>query len=231
MADNRTIGTVAALAIAGAGALALFLAVPGGGDTATIAPSAGEVAPSAGEVASGPAVELNWEDLVPGDDGFRSASGVVEHDQSLALPSDTPETTAVRAELDGKRVRLPGYMTPLDFENSEVSEFLLVPYVGACIHVPPPPSNQIVYVSMDGTVPVLDLWQPLVAEGTLRAEARSTELAEVGYTMRLSHMEIFEEDMPEVFDDTNGAEPPALDEPPALGGTELDAVFREANET
>ena len=218
MASNRTIGIAAALGIAGVGAAALLLAMPGD------APNAATTA------ATGPAIDLEWEDLVPGDDGFEAASGVVEHAQMDDLsPFQAPiEPGAVRAELDGKRVRIPGYMTPLDFENAEISEFLLVPYVGACVHVPPPPANQIVYVQIEGTVPVLEMWEPFVAEGTLSVEAQTTELAEVGYTMQLSHLEIYEPEEPDVFDDTNGAEPPVLE-----GGNEtlLDAAFREANET
>ena len=221
MPNNRTIGIAAAVGIAGAGALALFLAVPSG------EPVSGTITPGEPAEASGSAVELEWEDLVPGDSGYQAASGVVEHDQSLGAPEQNMETAEIRAELDGQRVRLPGYMTPLNFEDAEVGEFLLVPYVGACIHVPPPPPNQIVYVTMDGTVPVLDLWQPMVAEGTLKAQAHTTELAEVGYTMQLSHLEIYEEEELEVFDDLNGAEPPISDvtEPSQLGD-----VFREANE-
>jgi hypothetical protein len=56
----------------------------------------------------------------------------------------------VVAELDGKRVRIGGYVVPLDFESTTVKEFLLVPFVGACIHVPPPPANQIIYVKAEG---------------------------------------------------------------------------------
>ena len=51
--------------------------------------------------------------------------------------------------LDGKRVHIGGYVVPLDFEATTVKEFLLVPFVGACIHVPPPPANQIVYVKVE----------------------------------------------------------------------------------
>ena len=59
---------------------------------------------------------------------------------------------AVNTELDGQNVRIPGYLLPLDFDGKKVTEFLLVPYVGACIHVPPPPPNQIVHVRPDEAV-------------------------------------------------------------------------------
>jgi hypothetical protein len=56
---------------------------------------------------------------------------------------------AVNPTLDGKVVRLPGYLLPLESSAAHVTEFLLVPWVGACIHTPPPPPNQIVHVKSD----------------------------------------------------------------------------------
>ena len=55
------------------------------------------------------------------------------------------EAPIVKTQLN-KKVRLPGYVVPLDAERSEKREFLLVPYFGACIHTPPPPANQIVLI-------------------------------------------------------------------------------------
>jgi hypothetical protein len=57
--------------------------------------------------------------------------------------------TSVNKELNGQRVRMGGYLLPLEVSGTEVIEFLLVPYVGACIHVPPPPPNQIIYVKAE----------------------------------------------------------------------------------
>ena len=183
------IGALGLAALVAGGAYAFF----GGSEAET---------PSA--VAMGDVVDLDWENLVPENAQVASASGVVEHEQldDAASPwqADT-DVTAVRADLDGKTVRIPGYMTPLSFEEAEVGEFLLVPYVGACVHVPPPAANQIVYVKVDGTVPVLEMWEPFLAVGTLRTEPQSTELAEVGYTMQLSHLEVYEEEPFEVVDE------------------------------
>ena len=154
-------------------------------------------------------LDLDWEDLLPDEGAAAAMSGVVEHEQLSDEGSPwqaMTDVTAVRADLNGKHVRVPGYMTPLSFDDAEVGEFLLVPYVGACVHVPPPAANQIVYVKVDGTVPVLEMWEPFLAVGTLHTEARSTELAEVGYTMTLDHLEIIEEPEVEVFDDMAGTE-------------------------
>ncbi|MCW5620129.1 MAG: DUF3299 domain-containing protein [Burkholderiales bacterium] len=57
------------------------------------------------------------------------------------------QAVAVNAKLDGAQVRIPGYVLPLEYKGKQVAEFLLVPWVGACIHTPPPPPNQIIHVT------------------------------------------------------------------------------------
>jgi hypothetical protein len=72
--------------------------------------------------------------------------------------------------------RVPGYMVPLEDNLEEVTEFLLVPYPGACIHVPPPPPNQIVHVIMEGNKKAqVRLWMEAVwVEGTLKLAEATT---------------------------------------------------------
>lgn len=64
------------------------------------------------------------------------------------LDKDTGKASDDVRALDGKEVRVPGYIVPLDDDSRGLTEFLLVPYGGACIHTPPPPPNQMVYVKM-----------------------------------------------------------------------------------
>lgn len=85
-------------------------------------------------------------------------------------------------ELDGKRVRLPGFVVPLETDGTRISEFLLVPYYGACIHVPPPPANQTVDVRLPPELafegkPFDTIW----VTGTLKVTPTSSELAQAGY--------------------------------------------------
>ena len=89
----------------------------------------------------------------------------------------------VVAELDGKRVRIGGYVVSLDFDATKVKEFLLVPFVGACIHVPPPPANQIVYVKSELGFEVTGMFDPVWVTGTLKATTAHTGLAEAGYSL------------------------------------------------
>lgn len=71
----------------------------------------------------------------------------------------------------------------LDFDATKISEFLLVPFVGACIHVPPPPANQIVYVKVAQPFDIKSQFEPVWVTGTIRTDVAHTGLAEAGYTM------------------------------------------------
>ena len=90
---------------------------------------------------------------------------------------------AIVPELDGKRVRIGGYVVPLDFEATNVKEFLLVPFVGACIHVPPPPPNQIIYVKSAKGFDVQGSFDPVYVTGTIKVASQYTGLAETGYSI------------------------------------------------
>lgn len=90
---------------------------------------------------------------------------------------------AVVTALDGQRVRLGGYVVALDFDATKISEFLLVPFVGACIHVPPPPANQIVYVKTGTPFDIKGQFTPVWVTGTIRTELAFTGLADAGYSM------------------------------------------------
>ncbi|MFB8829926.1 DUF3299 domain-containing protein [Azotobacter sp. CWF10] len=140
--------------------------------------------------------DLAWTEMIP--EGMPSApeSQTPMHqgqgDDGLADESGPPAaqaspTAPVVKALDGQLVRLPGYLVPLETaSDGRVREFLLVPYFGACIHVPPPPSNQIVHVHNEPGVQLDVLYQPYWVEGRLQVEHTSSELAEAGYRMATS---------------------------------------------
>ncbi len=90
---------------------------------------------------------------------------------------------ALATNLNGLEVKIAGYVTPLSFEGEKVVDFLFVPYLGACIHVPPPAANQIVYVENAMGMNVSELYDPVWLIGTLKAKPVSTLVANVGYTI------------------------------------------------
>ena len=86
--------------------------------------------------------------------------------------------------LAGKLVKIPGFTVPLEDWASSATEFLLVPYVGACIHTPPPPPNQLVYIQMDeGKRATMDGWNPVWVEGVLEIEMTQSVYGYVGFTI------------------------------------------------
>lgn len=143
-------------------------------------------------------IDLDWGDLIPEGDGGLEMSvlrsmGIVEHGQ-MQSTFDQPDAAAVVTEYNGKRVRIPGYAVPLDFDGTQVSTFILVPYIGACIHVPPPPPNQLVFVTPDAPFEQSGLWDPIHATGVLTTEAIDVGLADVGYSMTEAEVRPYSED-------------------------------------
>lgn len=95
---------------------------------------------------------------------------IVMNQRKLAATEPNPD-------LLGKSVRLPGYLLPLEMVDQKAIEFLLVPTVGACIHTPPPPANQIVFVRYEQGFDVDGLYTPVWISGELRAQSSSNALS------------------------------------------------------
>lgn len=88
------------------------------------------------------------------------------------------------ASLDGKEVRIPGFMVPLEDNARRVSEFLLVPSPQACIHVPPPPPNQMVLVEMDESTNAKVEFGPIWIYGKLSLHSKRHQYGESSFTMK-----------------------------------------------
>lgn len=97
---------------------------------------------------------------------------------------DALVSTRTRPEFDGTDIRLPGFIVPLEFDDAmNISEFFLVPYYGACIHVPPPPPNQIIFVNYPQGLQLENLYTPYWVTGTLRIETVENDTALASYAM------------------------------------------------
>mgnify|MGYP001357749206 CR=1 FL=1 len=118
------------------------------------------------------------------------------------LPQDVTDSyqralvsTEVIKEMDGKRIRIPGFIVPLEFgKGKKVTQFFLVPYFGACIHVPPPPPNQIIFVTAKGGMVLQELYDPFWISGILSTSRVENDVALAAYTMRMESFEVYEED-------------------------------------
>lgn len=137
-------------------------------------------------------LDLSWADLLPEGEAERiselmqmqAIQNGFDHFGTDRMPQIQTFNTV--EALDGRRVRMGGYVLPFDFTGSrEISRFLLVPYVGACIHVPPPPPNQLVYVTAEDPIQIQGLWDPVFVEGIMRTARHDNELGDTAYTLEL----------------------------------------------
>lgn len=129
-------------------------------------------------------IELEWEDLLPEGQGAipRSLRGILPHDEA-DLAASQPQSTGVRTDWNGQIVRLPGFIVPIEYAGTAVSAFILVPFVGACVHVPPPPANQLVFVTTPEPYESKGLFEPVHVTGMFGTSSISTQLADIGYAL------------------------------------------------
>ncbi|MDH5361204.1 MAG: DUF3299 domain-containing protein [Gammaproteobacteria bacterium] len=147
--------------------------------------------------------ELTWDDLVPAD--WRPDKLMKEYNVD-EMKDDDPRAEELRLkikqlwdvapvvkELEGKLVKIPGYVVPIEDNGKKVTEFLLVPYHGACIHVPAPPANQTVYViTGDAEAKIRKVFDTVWVTGIVKLEKVDRELATSGYTLLATKVEPFE---------------------------------------
>lgn len=103
-------------------------------------------------------------------------------------------STNVVAELNGKAVRLPTYIVPLEFGETaqQVTSFFLVPYFGACIHVPPPPPNQIIYGEYKPGLKLESLYETFWISGVLSTSLTENDTATSAYSMKVEKVEPYD---------------------------------------
>jgi len=101
-----------------------------------------------------------------------------------ALDLESGKAPAALQALDGKLVKIAAFIVPLEDNMQEADEFLLVPYFGACVHTPPPPPNQMVYVKMQGRKTVkIGWWDPVMFEGIIRLKQTESPYGASYYEM------------------------------------------------
>jgi len=165
---------------------------------------------------------IEWTDLMPKDDldallnppeylsdiPDGSAEDQIASQMQLAIEQASDSryqqalvSTRVVPTFDGQAVRLPGFIVPLEFGGDQqfgdgqqqVTKFFLVPYFGACIHVPPPPPNQIVYAEYDKGFKLDSLYEPFWLSGTLKTTLIENDMATAAYTIKVDRLEPYTE--------------------------------------
>lgn len=97
-------------------------------------------------------------------------------------------------EMNGKPIRIPGFIVPLEFNDDQtITQFFLVPFFGACIHVPPPPPNQIIYVNYPQGFKLDVLYNPIWVSGVLKTSLVENNMAVAAYSMEMHYQELYKE--------------------------------------
>jgi len=145
---------------------------------------------------AGVAREIDWDELLPPDARSRFAAGpppaVHDYLGEGSLAAQQVMDFSVNKALDGTNIKIPGFIVPLDIDKDGlVSEFFLVPYFGACIHVPPPPPNQIVYVRMSKGVALDSIYEAYWITGRMKTTNKTTRLGASAYQLDGSKVEVY----------------------------------------
>lgn len=166
--------------------------------------------------------ELDWIDLLPADDlasledrpeildtieegsgtDAASISALMEGQKGKLSAKEMAhlqryqaalQSVQTRSDVLNQPVKVPGFVVPLEYDDKQrITELFLVPFFGACIHVPPPPPNQIIHVRLNKPVQLESLYDPVWLEGSLSAGNTTTELGQSAYEMDVKALKPFE---------------------------------------
>ena len=159
--------------------------------------------------------EIDWTELMPAEDlsallnrpaflddiADGSAQDSLDSFQQRQLEDEQAQqyqaalsSTRVIQGFDGKAIRIPGFIVPLaQNEDKEVTRFFIVPYFGACLHMPPPPPNQILYVESELGIALENLYDPYWFEGVVSIEQKVDAIGTSAYSLSLDNYALYEE--------------------------------------
>ena len=137
--------------------------------------------------------EITWDDLIPPGVPYSEiiAEGELDEENDYWRPIFDENSTKLNPALADAYIKMPGFIIPIDISADGVTSFILVPYVGACIHVPPPPPNQLVFVTTKVPWPSERLWEAVWVTGTMQNKVQYTEVADTGYELEADWIEIY----------------------------------------
>ncbi len=151
---------------------------------------------------------IDWDNLIAASHSEETI--IAKYQKQLdSLEEDSPELgelySKIYSELDNaplnktlhnKWIKISGFIAPLSYHNGNITEFLLVPYFGACIHVPAPPVNQTVLVktASDKGIKLEDSFEPVWVSGQIQLEGKKTDIGTAGYSIKEANIELYTEE-------------------------------------
>jgi hypothetical protein len=160
-------------------------------------------------------IEIDWVDLIPEDDLHALENppayldDIEDGSAEDSLPSQLKTESSpaedryqqalnskqIRSEFNGRNIRIPGFIVPLEFNDQQtITTFFLVPFFGACLHMPPPPPNQIIYAEYEPGIRLEALYDPFWIEGTLSTTLVENDMATAAYSITVGTIKPYIED-------------------------------------
>lgn len=160
-------------------------------------------------------IDIEWTELIPADDlkvllnppdflldiedradndNMNTLNQVSSTDIATQKYKQALESTRIVDKFDGKSIRMPGFIVPIEIDdNQKVTQFFIVPYFGACLHMPPPPPNQMIFVHFSTGIELSSLYDAFWFEGVLTIDTTDSELGKSAYSMLLNKVYPYEE--------------------------------------
>jgi hypothetical protein len=157
---------------------------------------------------------IEWNDLIPEEDlnVLMNPPGYIDDLEDTAFDDDISAQLTINIDsaandryqqalvstniietMNGLSVRIPGFVVPVEFDEESITEFFLVPYFGACIHSPPPPPNQIIYVHAPKGLKLDTLYDPFWISGKLSTSMVENYMATAAYSLKMTSYEAYTE--------------------------------------
>lgn len=153
--------------------------------------------------AQSPYQEIKWDELAPASwDPMKPFKGIdlkklddadPRAGAALREAKEYWKNAPINPAMNGKSIKIPGFVVSLDGEGEALKEFLLVPYFGGCIHVPPPPANQIIHVNSVKAIKGVRTMDPVWISGVLNVKPSSTEMGDAGYSLVAQSVEMYKD--------------------------------------
>ena len=148
--------------------------------------------------ATNEAVEVFWLDLMPKENlDIIEAMPEINYDSPFDQNGlqEVMFSASVVDTYEQQNIRIAGYMVPLESnDKGEITEFFLAPYVGACMHTPPPSPNQLIHVKYPKGAEIEGIWFPYEIEGILSLETFDNGMGAAGYTLTADMVKVFSEE-------------------------------------
>jgi hypothetical protein len=157
---------------------------------------------------------IEWNDLIPEEDlnVLMNPPGYIDDLEDTVFDDDISAqltinvdsaandryqqalvSTNIIEKMNGQPIRIPGFVVPVEFDEESITEFFLVPYFGACIHSPPPPPNQIMYVHAPKGLKLDTLYDPFWISGKLSTSMVENYMATAAYSLKMTSYEAYTE--------------------------------------